>query len=157
MELIDKILIKNKERASELIKEWDNARFNHSLSVDDFEQFPAILIYYVDEHDYSVSYSARIYYGIIYLDDFEESLLKYIDNFIKKFNNHPSENDEDDKFIGCHVFAGGELNGIAGIIVGTEIDEYGEKWYKIEDEDSGYIERYIFDELKFPKIKIVYE
>lgn len=158
MELIDKIIIKNKERALNIIREWDNARFNHSLSVDDFEQFPAILIYYVDEHDYSVSYSGRIYHGIVYLSDFGDEILnKFFDDVVNEINESPSEDDEDDKLIGQQVWAGGTMNGISGIIVGTEIDEDGEKLYKVKDDDSGCIKEYVFCELKFPKVKVVYE
>ena len=40
--------------------------------VYDFEKYPALVCYYDDENDYSMSYSASVYYSITYKDDFNE-------------------------------------------------------------------------------------
>ena len=72
MELINKILIHNEQEAQNLIDSWDHYKWSHFLSVNDFEKYPALVCYYDDENDYSMSYSARVYYSITYKDDFNE-------------------------------------------------------------------------------------
>lgn len=71
MELTDKILINNEKEAQNFIDNWKCAKVYSSLSVKDFEKYPALLSYYEDDNDYSMSYSATAYYSITYLDDFE--------------------------------------------------------------------------------------
>jgi len=71
MELTYKILIQNEKQAQDLINEWDNDQWRHFLRLKDFEKYPALVCYYDDENDYSMSYSATVYYSITYLDDFK--------------------------------------------------------------------------------------
>lgn len=71
MELTSKIHIYNEKQAQDLIDEWNHNKWYHMLSVKDFEKYPALVCYYDDENDYSMSYSATVYYSITYLDDFD--------------------------------------------------------------------------------------
>lgn len=71
MELTDKILIHNEKGAQSLIDEWNKNKWWHYLKIEDFEKYPALVCYYDDENDYSMSHSATVYYSITYLDDFE--------------------------------------------------------------------------------------
>lgn len=71
MELTDKILINNEKEAQDLIDSWKIYKWYNSLSLKDFEKYPALVCYYDDENDYSMSYSATVYYSITYLDDFK--------------------------------------------------------------------------------------
>jgi hypothetical protein len=72
MELTDKILINNENQVKAIIMAWDMDKFYHYLQIKDFKQYPAILSYYIDDNDYSMNYSATVYYSITYLSDFEE-------------------------------------------------------------------------------------
>lgn len=67
----NKILVHNEEQVKHIIMGWGFDKFSHFLQIKDFEKFPAILCYFIDESDYSMSHSATIYHNIIYLDDFE--------------------------------------------------------------------------------------
>ena len=65
------------------------------------------------------------------------------------------------KYIGMHVHAGGELNGIAGHIVDVkdEYDEYFKEWFTwfyVKDQDTGNIEKYDKSDLQEITIGIVY-
>ena len=71
MELYNKILIKNENAAKNLIDDWNSNKWWHMLKVEDFDKYPAIVCYFDDENDYSMSHSATVYYSIVYLDDFE--------------------------------------------------------------------------------------
>lgn len=63
------------------------------------------------------------------------------------------------KYIGKHVIAGGEINGIRGHIVDVteEYDDiFGkEAWFHIKDEYSGIVERYDISEIKEIQVRIV--
>ena len=65
------------------------------------------------------------------------------------------------KYIGMHVHAGGELNGIAGHIVNVE-DEYDDvfeewfTWFYVKDQDTGHITKYGKEDLQEITIGIVY-
>lgn len=72
MELTEKILIENKQQAQSLIDSWTSSKYWHFLRVKDFEKYPALVCYYVDENDYSMSHSASVSYSITYKDDFED-------------------------------------------------------------------------------------
>ena len=94
MKLTDKILINNEKEAQNFIDNWKCAKVYSSLSVKDFEKYPALLSYYEDDNDYSMSYSATAYYSITYLDDFEEYAsmspgIAKIYAFIKKDMQNP--------------------------------------------------------------------
>ena len=67
----NKILIHNEEQVKAIIMAWGYDKFSHFLQIKDFEKFPAILCYFIDENDYSLSHSAAVYHNIVYLDDFE--------------------------------------------------------------------------------------
>ena len=67
----NKILIHNEEQVKAIIMAWGYDKFSHFLQIKDFEKYPALVCYYNDENDYSMSYSAHVYYSITYLDDFE--------------------------------------------------------------------------------------
>lgn len=66
------------------------------------------------------------------------------------------------KYIGKHVIAGGEINGIRGHIVDVteEYDDIfgNETWFHIKDEYSGIVERYAKEELHeiVPQIQETY-
>lgn len=66
---------------------------------------------------------------------------------------------DNSKYIGRHVIAGDELNGIRGHIVDVteEYDElFGKQiWFHIKDEDSGIVERYAKEEIQEIKVKLV--
>ena len=49
MELTDKILINNEKEAQNFIDNWKCAKVYSSLSVKDFEKYPALLSYYEAE------------------------------------------------------------------------------------------------------------
>jgi len=53
-------------------------------------------------------------------------------------------------YIGKHVYAGGELNGIWGTIVGIEPDEDFEDhiWYIVKDDEYGGLHKYDLCEIK---------
>lgn len=78
---------------------------------------------------------------------------------INKYNEHSTKYG---KYIGKHVIAGGELNGIRGhiVYVTTEHDEIlGDcTWFHIKDEHSGIVERYAKEEIReiVPQIQEVY-
>lgn len=72
MELTEKHLIHNENEAQSLIDDWNSFHYRHSLHLKDFEMFPALVCCYIDDNDYSMSYSAYVYYSITYLDDFDE-------------------------------------------------------------------------------------
>ena len=72
MELTEKILINNEQQAQSLIDSWTHSKYWHYLRIKDFEKFPALVCYYVDENDYSMSHSASVSYSITYKDDFED-------------------------------------------------------------------------------------
>ena len=63
------------------------------------------------------------------------------------------------KYIGKHVIAGGEINGIRGYIVDVteEYDDIfgNETWFHIKDEYSGIVERYDVLEIQEIKVKLV--
>ena len=67
------------------------------------------------------------------------------------------------KYIGKHVIAGGDLNGIRGHIVDVteEYDDIigNETWFHIKDECSGIVERYDISEIQEIQVKLleVYE
>lgn len=159
MELLNKRIIRSKEDVLKIMQEWSAGRFGYYLQVEDFEKFPAVLIYDIDEHDYSMSYAGNVNYGIVYLDDFEDELEEYFDQQLKKLLRAKKPKNDPKKLIGKHVYAGGELNGISGTIVGTETDEDDpdEIYYQVKDDEDDCIKRYCYSELKFPKIKFVYE
>ena len=72
MELTEKILINNEQQAQSLIDSWTHSKYWHYLRIKDFEKFPALVCYYIDENDYSMSHSASVSYSITYKDDFED-------------------------------------------------------------------------------------
>ena len=72
MELTEKILINNEQQAPSPIDSWTSYKYWHYLRIKDFEKFPALVTYYIDENDYSMSHSASVYYSITYKDDFED-------------------------------------------------------------------------------------
>ena len=63
------------------------------------------------------------------------------------------------KYIGRHVIAGGEINGIRGHIVNVtyEYDYFlgVQAWFHIKDEYSGIVEIYDISEIKEIKVKLV--
>lgn len=66
---------------------------------------------------------------------------------------------DNSKYIGRHVIAGDELNGIRGHIVDVteEYDElFGKQiWFHIKDEYYGTVERYDILEIQEIKVKLV--
>lgn len=72
MVLNDKTLLKSKEEAQNLINDWKCQKIGSRPSIDEFEKFPCVIAYYIDEDDYSMSCWAYMSYAIIYPDDFED-------------------------------------------------------------------------------------
>lgn len=72
MELNNKILIRNESEALNLINDWNKSGISNFLRVTDFEKYPALICYYLDENNYSLSHSSSAYYSITYLSDFNE-------------------------------------------------------------------------------------
>ena len=72
MELYNKILVKNKEQAQSIIDNWEADKVYSFLRIEDFEKFPCVFSYYLDENDYDMTYASSAYYSIVYLDDFED-------------------------------------------------------------------------------------
>lgn len=72
MELYNKILVKSKEQAQFIIDNWKAEKVSSFININDFEKFPCIFSYYIDENDYSMTYASQAYYSIVYLDDFED-------------------------------------------------------------------------------------
>ena len=67
----------------------------------------------------------------------------------------------DGRYIGKYVHAGGELNGIVGVIVDVkeETDEIWdtETWFYVKDKDDGTIHKFSKDDLQEIRLGFVYE
>lgn len=72
MELYNKILVKNKEQAQSIIDDWKADKVYSFLRIEDFEKFPCVFSYYINENDYDMTYASHAYYSIVYLNDFED-------------------------------------------------------------------------------------
>lgn len=72
MELYNKILVKSKEQAQSIIDNWKADKVDSFLRIEDFEKFPCVFSYYIDENDYDMTYASSAYYSIVYPEDFED-------------------------------------------------------------------------------------
>lgn len=72
MELYNKILVKSKEQAQSIIDNWKADKVDSFLKIEDFEKFPCVFSYYIDENDYDMTYASSAYYSIVYPEDFED-------------------------------------------------------------------------------------